>query len=677
LPTALLVFAGCFGGTLLSARLNFPGIPGTLLFPPYAVLAAAMLVTPRRSWWPLILASAVGNFVPHLRVSPPALALLAEVPNVTRALVIALAMHRFARPSEPFDSLRGTVVFLISAVAVAPAVAAVIAGPIVMAFVDRPFSAVFFAWFLSNALTAVTLLVPLWLLAAKAARFEFPHRRSEALALTLGLLGTGAAAFVLLPAHGAPVAISMIWPVPFLVWAAVRFGPTAVSTSFTAVAGLVLAGAIAGHGPFLGASPVESVLHLQLFLIGMAIPLLLVSALVGHLRRSTSELSAARDDERRKDEFIAMLGHELRNPLAPIGVALELLETSDPHRLASARDVIARQVGQMERLVGDLLDISRSTRGQVRLWRRPVDLGVLAEQSIETVLPLLESRRHHFGLNQPARPVMVEADGARLTQVVVNLLTNACKYTEPGGNVTLTVRADGGDAIISVQDDGIGLDDEMRERVFELFERGERASELAVDGLGVGLTLARRLVALHGGTLTAHSKGKGLGSEFVVRLPLRMPAPHAVEPEPSVIAAPPAAGASHAALQVLVIDDNTDTAELLGELIGRWGHSVRVAHAGAQALAMVRASPPDVVLSDVGLPDLSGLELARLLRSEPATSNALLVAITGHDDRADRRRSAEAGFNHHLVKPIDVRALEVMLAQTAQARVSTAPAAAP
>jgi CheY-like chemotaxis protein len=271
---------------------------------------------------------------------------------------------------------------------------------------------------------------------------------------------------------------------------------------------------------------------------------------------------------------------------------------------------------------------------------------------------------------------MVEADGARLTQVVVNLLTNACKYTEPGGNVTLTVRADGGDAIISVQDDGIGLSDEMRERVFELFERGERAAELAVDGLGVGLTLARRLVALHGGTLTAHSKGKGLGSEFVVRLPLRMPDLNGVAPPSSISAARPA-GATHTALRVLVIDDNADTAELLGELIVRWGHSVRVAHAGAPALAMVRASPPDVVLSDVGLPDLSGLELARLLRSEPATSNALLVAITGHDDRADRRRSAEAGFNHHLVKPIDVRALEVMLEQTAQARVSTAPAAAP
>ena len=372
--------------------------------------------------------------------------------------------------------------------------------------------------------------------------------------------------------------------------------------------------------------------------------------------RAQAEL---REANRRKDEFLAMLAHELRNPLAPISAAAQLMELGrlDATRLKHTSQVISRQVKHMTGLVDDLLDVSRVTRGLVALDLVPQDIKSIVSNATEQVRPLMEAQRHHLAIDLPPEPAHVMGDAKRLVQILTNLLNNAAKYTPAGGEIHLTVRVENGEVVTRVKDNGIGIPHELQPRVFELFVQAERTLDRSQGGLGLGLALVRSLVELHGGSVVCRSDGPGQGSCFTVRLPLLVREHAPVERRRGNRSLEPAGPR----LKVLVVDDNADAAETLCMLLETSGHQVRVEHGGVPALATARESLPDVCLLDIGLPDMDGKDLARRLRAQSETAGAVLIAITGYGQEQDRRSALEAGFDHHLVKPVDPIRLTALL----------------
>lgn len=363
--------------------------------------------------------------------------------------------------------------------------------------------------------------------------------------------------------------------------------------------------------------------------------------------------------DRRKDEFLAMLSHELRAPMAPIASALQVLQMRENEGLVERQAclIIERQVGQLKYLVDDLLEVSRFTHGKVHLRSEPAVLNTIIEQAVEAVTPLMNFRHHQLTVALPAAPLGLAGDAARLEQVVVNLLTNAAKYTHEGGRIWLSLDREGDTAVLRVRDNGMGISADLLPHVFDLFTQATRSLDRAQGGLGIGLSLVRRLVEAHGGTVAATSAA-GQGSEFVVRLPLSATAP--VLPLRS---APRAA--TGACCEVLVVDDSIDTANSLALLLSVSGHRVRTAHDGPTALASIAQQPPDAVVMDIGLPGIDGYEVARRVRRRPGTDRMVLVAMTGYGQERDRQLALEAGFNHHLVKPADLDELLRILAGVA------------
>jgi len=382
-------------------------------------------------------------------------------------------------------------------------------------------------------------------------------------------------------------------------------------------------------------------------------------------REAQEKLTAA---DRRKDEFLAMLAHELRNPLAPIGAAADLLQRArlDEAQVRKTSQVIGRQVRHMTSLVDDLLDVSRVTRGLVALHTGRLDLRHIVNDAIEQVTPLIHARRHHLALELPPQAPLVEGDHKRLVQVLANLLSNAAKYTPEGGHITLSTEVRATHVLLHVTDDGIGMAPELVARAFELFSQAERSSDRSLGGLGLGLALVKSLVSLHHGSVTCHSAGQGKGSTFTVCLPrLDSEAPAANAPAAGTMRAP----ASSDQLRIMVVDDNTDAATMLALLLESTGHEVHVEHAALPALAASEHVAPHVYLLDIGLPDIDGIELARRLRARASAQRAVLVAITGYGQEQDRARTAAAGFNHHLVKPVDMQKLYAILGEVSPARV--------
>jgi PAS domain S-box-containing protein len=370
---------------------------------------------------------------------------------------------------------------------------------------------------------------------------------------------------------------------------------------------------------------------------------------------------AAEQANRAKDEFLAMLGHELRNPLAPIVTALQLMKLHGDARTSKEQVIIERQVQHVIRLVDDLLDVSRITQGKVALKRETSELADIVTKAIEIASPLLEQRRHQLLVDVAREGMRLHADPVRLAQVIANLLTNAAKYTNIEGKVALTAWRDGQEVVLQVKDNGVGIPPELLPRIFDLFVQGPRSPDRAEGGLGIGLTLVRSLVQIHGGTVVALSDGPGKGSTFVVRLPADTSqgvgeAPTANAPQ-DVRASRPR--------RVLIVDDNVDAAEPLAELLEAVGHQVTVAHDGAQALAKLTAFRPEVAILDIGLPVMDGYELAARI-GERLGSSCRLIALTGYGQEHDRQRSHEAGFEAHLVKPVDPRRLFALIDIDAQ-----------
>jgi len=373
------------------------------------------------------------------------------------------------------------------------------------------------------------------------------------------------------------------------------------------------------------------------------------------LRRRAEDLAGA---DRRKDQFLAMLAHELRNPLAPIRNAVELMrqvETIDP-AFQPSREMVERQVKHLARLVDDLLDVSRITQGSIRLRKEAVDLGTVVERAVEGTRPLIDSRAHNLNVQLPTDPIRLEADPTRLEQILTNLLNNAAKYTMPGGQIRVSAVLEGDEAVVRVRDNGIGVPPDVLDRVFEPFVQSEGSLARSEGGLGIGLTLVRSLVEMHGGSVEATSPGLGQGSEFVVRLPANVPVEKGTSSLPEAHAPFPSRG-----LRVLVVEDNVDAAESLSALLRLWGHEVRMVHDGLAAIDAAREQHPEVVLLDIGLPGLDGYQVARRLRDDVGLDNSLLVAMTGYGQPEDRRRSREAGIHHHFVKPVEPFVLRTLL----------------
>jgi PAS domain S-box-containing protein len=368
--------------------------------------------------------------------------------------------------------------------------------------------------------------------------------------------------------------------------------------------------------------------------------------------------------DRRKDDFLAMLAHELRNPLAPIRNAAQvfrLLGPADPN-LQRAREMIERQVQQLTRLVDDLLDVSRITRGKIALHKEPVDLATVIARAIETSRPVIDARRHELTVTLPRAPLRLAADATRLAQVFSNLLNNAAKYTREGGHIALTVEPHPGEAVVRIRDNGMGIPADLLPQLFELFIQGDRSLARSEGGLGIGLTLVKNLVEMHGGRVEARSDGRDKGSEFVVRLPtLEMnPASAAESGEGEPSSSPPSP-----CRRVMVVDDNVDVADSLAMVLRAWGHEVHALYDGLAALSTVEQLRPEIILLDIGLPQMDGYEVARRLRACSVMRDVLLIALTGYGQEEDRRRAKEAGFDVHLTKPADPRKLQELLGSCA------------
>ncbi|SFD89053.1 hybrid sensor histidine kinase/response regulator [Massilia yuzhufengensis] len=374
------------------------------------------------------------------------------------------------------------------------------------------------------------------------------------------------------------------------------------------------------------------------------------------LQAVNAALSAA---DRRKDEFLATLSHELRNPLAPMRSALEVLRLTVGAEGANPRllSVFDRQLHHLTHLVDDLMEVSRITQDKMELRREALDLAALARAAVLDTAGLMDHARHHLQLDLPPLPVTVDADPTRISQVLVNLLTNAAKYTPDGGRIVLSLTCEDGEAVLAVVDNGIGLPAHALATVFDMFSQLEPALERSRGGLGIGLALVRGIVELHGGAIEAHSEGEGRGSCFRVRLPLAQ----AVAAPAPVLASMPAPS------RILVVDDNADAAEMLLMALELFGCEVRTAHSATAALAMVADFAPEVALLDIGLPDLNGYELARRLRAMEGGRSMRLIAATGWGQEKDRQRAFDAGFDHHLTKPIDFERLRSVLAPQAPA----------
>jgi PAS domain S-box-containing protein len=381
-----------------------------------------------------------------------------------------------------------------------------------------------------------------------------------------------------------------------------------------------------------------------------------------HFRDITDRKQAEetlRQADRRKDEFLATLAHELRNPLAPLRNSLELVKRlkDRPDLSGKALDMMERQVKTMVRLIDDLLDVSRITRDRLELRREHVDLASVVHHAVEACRPQASMAGHQLTVELPSEPIRLHADPTRLAQVLGNLLNNACKYTDPGGVIRLSAARDGQDAVITVSDSGVGISSGMLPLVFDLFVQADRPLERRGDGLGIGLSLVKRLVELHGGSVSAHSDGPGQGSRFTLRLPISGESREDATPRPGT----EMSGAAPCR-RILVVDDNKDSAESLSLLLRAAGHDSRVAYDGEQALEEAVSFRPEVILLDIGLPGMDGYATCRKIREQPWGRSVIVAAVTGWGQEEDRRRSSEAGFQAHFVKPVDVGALTGLLA---------------
>ena len=669
----LATLALLFGGYVVAAKigLSFATVhpSATAIWPPTGIALAAFLLL-GRDVWPAIFVGAFlanattdGSFFTSVGIA---------IGNTLEGALGAYLVELCARGRHAFDRPRDIFRFVALGGLLSPMVSATI-GVTTLALAGyapwHEFGSIWVTWWLGDVAGAL-IVAPLFIVWASASPFQFEWGGGqwlEAALLLMALLVTAGFVFggFYGPTRNYPLAFFCI---PILVWTAFRFGQRETATAVVIVSAVATWGTLRGVGAS-GAN--EQLLLLQGFLGTVAVMALSITALATEHRRLLAVEQRARADAEAanlaKDAFLAMLGHELRNPLAAITTGMHVLERAArlDDKAERVRNVIARQVDQLSRLVDDLLDVARVTTGKIVLHRSRLELGELVKRSLETIAATGKSERHQ--INYEGEPAWVDVDDGRLEQVVTNLVTNALKYTPPGGTIAVTVEAERGSALLSVADTGMGIPQEMLPRIFDLFTQGDGGSLRSQGGLGVGLTLVKRLVELHGGSVEARSAGPGRGSRFSVRLPIA--APRRVTDEPGRKPAP------SRPRRVLVIEDQPDAREVLRLALEMAGHHVFEAADGPHGIEAASRHQPDVALVDIGLPGCDGYEVARQVRQTAAGRSIFLVAMTGYGQPEDRRRSEAAGFDVHLVKPIDPERLNALLAgQRADARLSAEPA---
>jgi signal transduction histidine kinase len=639
---------------------------------PATGLALALLVLRGRRLWPAIL---LGAFAANVLNDTPVLTSAGiAVGNVIEALLGATLLQRVGfnpamRRLQDVASL-----FLLAACLSTLSSAAV--GVATMCITGTApwsaFSSLGSTWWIGDAIGDLVTAPFVFVWADQARNRWRLQRLTEAALLLCSMLLLSLAVFV---DHGSVVPYPVHYLIfPAVIWAALRLGQHATATLVFGSMAVTIVATLAGRGPFVTSNIGASLLQVALFMAVVAVTGLFLGAATAErnraerrrsedyarlrsseerLARQAEELAAA---DRRKDEFLAVLGHELRNPLAPLQNGLELLALggTDQALVTHARQVMERQLRHLVRLVDDLLDVARIRSGKIVLEIERVELAAMVASAVELARPLIDARSHELQIILPPDPLWTNADRIRLPQLLANLLNNAAKYTDEGGNITLSVAQLGSHVVVSVRDTGIGMDSEALGNVFELFAQAAGPAHAVQGGLGVGLSLARSIAELHGGVLTAHSEGPGKGSDFVLRLPAAL-APQIQETAAATSAEP---GFRQ---RILVVDDNVDAAESLGTMLAYSGHDVRVAHGGVEALSAAREFAPNVMILDLGMPEMDGYAVARAVRSDPRFASTRLIALSGYGQPDDRRRTADVGFDEHLVKPVEHDVLNAAL----------------
>jgi len=640
---------------------------------PATGLALALLVLRGRRLWPAIF---IGAFAANYLSDTPLLASAGiATGNAIEALLGATLLQRVGfQPS--MRRLHDVASLFLLAACLSTASSATL-GVVSMCLTGTApwsaFSSVWSTWWIGDAIGDLVTAPFLFVWADQARNRWRLQRLTEAAVLLCSMLLLSLAVFV---DQGSAVPYPVHYLIfPAVIWAALRLGQHATATLVFGAMAVTIVATLAGRGPFVVTSnAAASLLQVALFMAVVAVTGLFLGAATAErnraerrraedyarlqqseerLARQAEELAAA---DRRKDEFLAVLGHELRNPLAPLQNGLELLALggNDQALVTHARQVMERQLRHLVRLVDDLLDVARIRSGKIVLEIERVELAAMVASAVELARPHIDARSHDLQVVLPPDTLWTSADRIRLPQLLANLLNNAAKYTDEGGNITFSVAQLQDHVVISVRDTGIGMDSETLENVFELFAQAAGTAHTVQGGLGVGLSLARSIAELHGGVLTAHSDGPGKGSEFV----LRLPAAEAPQLQATPVAPP---GEPAFRQRILVVDDNIDAAESLGTMLAYSGHDVRVAHGGVEALSAAREFAPNVMILDLGMPEMDGYAVARAVRSDPRFASTRLIALSGYGQPDDRRRTADVGFDEHLVKPVEHDVLNAAL----------------
>ncbi len=639
---------------------------------PATGLALALLVMRGRQLWPAIL---LGAFCANVVNATPVLASLGiALGNTLEALVGATLLQRVGfQPS--MRRLHDVASLFLLAACLSTIVSATL-GVASLCLSGTAawssFTSLWSTWWIGDSIGNLVTAPFVFVWADQVRNRQRLQRLPEAGLLACSMLLLSLAVFV---DHGSTVPYPVHYLIfPAVIWAALRLGQHATATLVFGSLAVTIVATLAGRGPFVTTAIATSLLQVALFMAVVAVTGLFLGAATAErnraerrrsedyarlrlseerLARQAEELAAA---DRRKDEFLAVLGHELRNPLAPLQNGLELLTlgSHDPALVTHARQVMERQLRHLVRLVDDLLDVARIRSGKIVLEPERVEVSAMVASAVELARPVIDARGHELQVILPPDSLWTDADRIRLPQLLANLLHNAAKYTDEGGRITLSVAGLETDVVINVRDTGIGMDREALENVFELFAQAAGPAHTVQGGLGVGLTLARSIAELHGGVLTAHSEGPGKGSQFVLRLPAAT-APQSYPSRTPILEEP---GLRH---RILVVDDNVDAAESLGTMLAYSGHDVRVAHGGAEALTAAREFSPNVMILDLGMPEMDGYAVARAVRADPKIAATRLIALSGYGQPEDRRRTADVGFDEHLVKPVEHDVLNAAL----------------
>jgi signal transduction histidine kinase/CheY-like chemotaxis protein len=668
----LLVAAVYFASAKIGLSLAFVAEQVSAVWPPTGIALAAVLLL--GFWvWPGIL---LGAFLANATANEPILVACGiAVGNTLEAVIGAWLLRRVIGFDSALERVRDAIGLILLAAGLSTMVSATIGVTslslgheylprLQRSIVWSDFAALWRVWWLGDAMGAL-VVAPL-LLTWATCRNTWPLRRpAETAAMFAGFLATCWLVFLRGFTTGLGESSLTYIVFPFVIWAALRFSQP-VTTAVTLVASSATIWAtLHSLGPFGGGTIHERLLSLQAFMVIVAVTALLLGAALAERKRAEQALKEA---DRRKDEFLATLAHELRNPLAPLRTGIDLMRLEDTHDpdMREVLDMLDRQLQQITRLVDDLLDVSRVTRGKVRLQLESIDVLSVVARAVEMTRPLLNAHGHQLAVTVPAGPLMLQADSARLAQVFSNLLNNAAKYSEEGGNIALAVAQEGDEAVVRVRDQGRGITNEMLQHVFDLFVQEDRSLTRSDGGLGIGLTLVRSLVELHGGTVQVDSEGLGKGSEFVVRLPLASEAQVSETGQPREDQKSPQT--PRRTYRILIVDDNRDAARSLELLLKTGGHQVAVAHTGPTALEAVIAQKPEVVLLDIGLPEIDGYEVARRIRVQRSHPGIVLIAVTGWGQPEDRQRALDAGFDHHLTKPVNYAVVTELLGGIWEAR---------